>query len=109
MEQTVRAPGARGQAIVVMALAISVIVMTVGLAVDGGYALVQRRSAQNTADVAAMAGARIVAIWIADNTADGTDTNVRAAIDAVISANGGAAMSYGTLTSPAYVSSTGSV
>jgi Flp pilus assembly protein TadG len=109
MEQTVRAPGARGQAIVVMALAISVIVGTVGMAVDGGYALVQRRSAQNTADFAAMAGARIVAIWIADNTTDGTDTNVRAAIDAAISANGGTAMSYGTLTSPVYVSSTGSV
>ena len=109
MDHTVTARGATGQAIVVMALAISVIVMTVGVAVDGGNAFVQRRSAQNTADFAAMAGARIVAIWIADNTTDGRDSNVRAAIDAAVSTNGGAPLAYGTLSSPVYVSSNGSV
>ena len=50
-----------------MALATSVIVMVAGVAVDGGYALVQRRSAQNSADFAALAAARVVAVWIADN------------------------------------------
>jgi Flp pilus assembly protein TadG len=101
--------GARGQAIVVMALAISVIVMVVGLAVDGGYALVQRRAAQNTADFAAMAGARIIAIWIADNDTDGTDANVRAAISAAVSANGGGTITFGATNSPVYVSADGTV
>lgn len=107
-----RVRGARspaGQAIVIMALSIGIIVMTAGMAVDGGYALVQRRGAQNTADFAAMAGARIVAIWIADNTTDGRDSNVRAAINAAIAANGGNPITYGAVNSPVYVSSSGSV
>ena len=40
----------------IIALSISVIVLLVGIAVDGGYALVQRRSSQNAADFAALAG-----------------------------------------------------
>lgn len=109
MKQSGAPRRAAGQAIVVMALAIGVIVMSVGLAVDGGYALVQRRAAQNSADFAAMAGARIVAIWIAGNTADGRDSNVRAAINAAIATNGGSPITYGALGSPVYVSSDGSV
>ena len=97
-----------GQAIVVMALAISVVVAVAGIAVDGGYALVQRRSAQNTADFAALAGARIVAIWIADNHVDGTDSNVKAAISAAVTTNGGTAISWGAVGSPEYVAQDGS-
>lgn len=100
---------ASGQAIVVMAAAIGVLVMAAGLAVDGGYALVQRREAQNTADFAALAGARIVAIWIADNHEDGTDANVKAAITASVATNGGAPITFGSTSGPVYVSASGSV
>jgi len=94
--------GARGQAIVVFALTLTVIVMMVGVAVDGGYALVQRRTSQNAADFAALAGARIVAVWIAGNANDGNDANVRAAIIASNAVNGGATITFGN-SGPAYV------
>jgi hypothetical protein len=99
----------RGQAIAIMAVSLSGIVLVVGLAVDGGYSLVQRRSAQNAADFGAMAGARIVAIWMADNDIDGTDGNVKAAITAAISVNGGSAITFNTTGGPVYVSTDGSV
>jgi hypothetical protein len=99
---------ARGQAIVVFALALTTIVLLVGVAVDGGYALVQRRNSQNTADFAALAGARIIAVWIAGNTNDGSDSNVKAAITASNNVNGGASITFGA-TGPAYVGSDGSI
>ena len=74
--QVPRPPGT-GQAIAIMVLSMGVVVMAAGIAVDGGYALVQRRTAQNAADFSALAAARIVAVWIADNTNDGTDANVK--------------------------------
>jgi hypothetical protein len=80
----------------------------VGLAVDGGYALVQRRASQNAADFAALAGARIVAIWISGDDNDGNDANVKAAITASNAANGGATITFGAA-GPAYVGSDGSI
>jgi hypothetical protein len=99
----------RGQMLVVFSLCLTVVVLVVGLVVDGGYALVQRRSSQNSADFAALAGARIVAEWIAGNTTDGTDSNVKAAIIASNSVNGGANLTFGTSGSPVYVATDGTV
>ena len=92
-----------------MALAINAIVLLLGLAIDGGYALVQRREAQNGADFGALAAARIVAVQMAGNTLDGTDANVRAAIDAAVVAHGGEAITYGAIDGPVYVSPSGAV
>ncbi len=50
-----------GQMIVLFALSLIAIVLVVGLVVDGGFAFAQRRTAQNAADFAAIAGTRIVA------------------------------------------------
>lgn len=104
----IQARNAGGQAIVVFALTLTVIVLLLGVAVDGGYALVQRRSAQNAADFASLAGARIIAVWIAGNTQDGNDTNVRNAIIASNSINGGNALTFGA-SGPAYIGSDGNV
>ena len=51
----------KGQMIVLFALVLSLIVFAVGLVIDGGTGLAQRRAAQNASDFASMAGARIVA------------------------------------------------
>ena len=46
-----------GQVIVIFALALVVIVAMVGLVLDGGSTFAQRRTQQNAADLAALAGA----------------------------------------------------
>src|SRR5882757_329136 len=48
---------ARGQIIVVFALALVTIIGMVGLVIDGGGAFAQRRTEQKVADLAAIAGA----------------------------------------------------
>ena len=71
----------RGQMIVLFALMSTVILLSVGLVIDGGNALAQRRTAQNASDFAALAGARIVAQWKADPTStNGTDSYAKQAI-----------------------------
>ena len=52
---------ARGQVVVIFGVGLLVILLTVGLVVDGGTAFLQRRDAQNDADVATLAGTKIVA------------------------------------------------
>ena len=47
----------RGQALIVVALALAGLIGIVGLVVDGGNAFLDRRKAQNAADAAALAGA----------------------------------------------------
>src|SRR3954471_5981234 len=47
----------QGQALVLFCLALTAIVGVVGLVLDGGDAFAQRRSQQNAADLAALAGA----------------------------------------------------
>jgi Flp pilus assembly protein TadG len=49
--------GARGQILVIFALALVAITAMVGLVLDGGSAFAQRRAEQNTADLAALAAA----------------------------------------------------
>src|ERR687887_446979 len=48
----------RGQAAIVIALSMLLLVIIVGLAIDGGSLFQQRRVAQNSSDAAALAGTR---------------------------------------------------
>src|SRR5687767_9398378 len=50
----------RGQVILMFALFLTVIVGVLGLAVDVGFAVSQRRSMQNAADAGALAGTHVV-------------------------------------------------
>ncbi len=98
-----------GQVLVLFAGALTAIILVVGLVIDGGYALSQRRDAQNAADFAAMAGARVVAEWVTGDTVNGTDANVKAAITTAMAANGAAPITFGVAGSPQYVGSNGSI
>jgi len=102
---TARRP--RGQILALFALSMIVIVLAVALVIDGGNALLQRRSSQNTSDFAALAGARIIATWIDGDATNGTDANVVASINATVAANGGVAVTYGSPGGPRYVSRAG--
>lgn len=86
----------RGQILALFALGSTVIILSVALVLDGGNALVQRRSSQNASDFAALAGARIIATWIDGDMVNGTDTNVRAAITATLAANDADPVTFGT-------------
>jgi uncharacterized membrane protein len=97
----------RGQILALFALSMTVIVVAVAVVIDGGNALLQRRSSQNTSDFAALAGARIVATWIDNDTVNGTDANVVDSINATVAANGGLAVTYGSPDGPRYVSRSG--
>ena len=97
----------RGQILVVFALASTLIILASGLVIDGGYALAQRRGAQNAADFAALAGARVIAEWVDGDTTNGTDANVQAAIANSIQANEATAITFGSPNGPVYVTSSG--
>lgn len=99
----------RGQMIVLFALVLTVVVLGVGLVVDGGNALVQRRGAQNASDFAALAGARVIAEWIDGDTVNGTDANVTAAIVNAVAANGGVPITFGSPNGPRYVAEDGAL
>ena len=97
----------RGQTLVMFVLAFTAIALMIGLVIDGGYGMAQRRQAQNAADFAALAGARIIAERIGGNALDGTDANVQAAITTALAANGSAPASFGGPDGPIYVDSNG--
>lgn len=99
----------RGQMIVLFAAVLTVLVLAVGLVVDGGNALAQRRASQNAADFAALAGARIIAFKVSGDTVNGTDAYVQAAITNAVVANGGASPSFGAPNGPRYVDSNGAL
>jgi len=97
-----------GQILVVAALAfLFVVVPMVGLVIDGGYALAQRRASQNAADFAALAGARVIAEKIGGNPGDGNDANVRDAITTTNRLTGGASITFGAPNGPIYVNDSG--
>jgi hypothetical protein len=104
-----RARRPQGQLLVLFAGALVVIILAIGLVVDGGNALAQRRGAQNAADFGALAGARIVAEWIGGDLFNGTDGNVQAAISNAVQANGGAPLTFGGANGPQYVSQNGAI
>ncbi len=101
--------GVSGQLLVLFAITLAGIILSIGLVVDGGNALAQRRGAQNAADFGAMAGARIVAEWVGGDIVNGTDANVRDAIANAVATNGGTAVTFGASTDPQYVNSSGTV
>ncbi len=78
--------GQRGQILVLFAVMLTVMVLLIGLVVDGGTAFANRRDAQNDADLAAMAGTKIVKDFY---TTDPTirSINVYNAIGARMTAN----------------------
>jgi len=86
--------------------ALILLVLLVGLVVDGGYAFAQRRGAQNAADFAASAGARIVARARVGDSANGTDANVQGAILAALAANRAQPVTFGA-GGPRYVDKAG--
>ena len=100
--------GGRGQILALFALSAGVILMLTGLVIDGGNALNQRRNSQNTSDFAALAGARIIAQWIDKDLVNGTDANVRAAIETTVRTNGSDPVTFGA-DGPAYVDASGDV
>jgi hypothetical protein len=91
---------ARGQMIVLFALALTAIIFMVGLVIDGGNALAQRRAAQNAADFAALSGSRIVALFVSGDVTNGTDEGVQNAISHSIAINGGTPVHYGPPANP---------
>jgi hypothetical protein len=56
----------RGQALVIMAFGVIVLLIVAGLAIDGGTVYMERRHAQNAADAGALAGTRMLAEAICD-------------------------------------------
>ena len=96
----------RGQILVLVALAMVVLIAMVGLVIDGGVAWEKRREAQNAADLAALAGTRVVAQSVGG--AARTNQDVYNAISAIATANNGATVpGLGTATGAVYVDSKG--
>jgi hypothetical protein len=95
--------------VVLFALVLSVVILGVGVVVDGGNALVQRRGSQNASDFGAMAGARVIASFIDGDTNNGTDANVQTAIANAVVANGGEPVTFGSPDGPRYVAGNGAL
>lgn len=78
----------RGQAIVILALAMVALLAFAALAIDGGNTYVERRRAQNAADAAALAGAR--QIWIQQSAIppNGSETSLLVTINQAAENNG---------------------
>ena len=76
----------KGQAIVLIALCMLVLMAMVGLAVDGGSMLNQRREAQNAVDGAALNGVRVMLPYFQQMITDNPDGDVdgSAAVEGVI-------------------------
>lgn len=78
--------GARGQILVIVAGGLIGLLAFAGLALEGGTIVLNRRDAQNAADLAAVAGARIVALHYTEGGVDQGD--VRAALTSTMALNG---------------------
>src|SRR5215218_10780340 len=88
----------KGQAIVIVALMVVLLILMIGLAVDGGSMMNQRREAQNAVDGSALAGTRTMLPYyqqmIYDNPNGDVDwngtyeLNIRTAIDTYAAMNG---------------------
>jgi len=80
----------RGQTIIIVAFALVVLLLAVGLAIDGGRVMASRRQMQNAADAAAMAGTRELAVVIVrcNGTTAADDQAVLAAVRQYAEQNG---------------------
>jgi len=76
----------QGQAIVILALAMIVLLAFAALAIDGGNTYVERRRAQNAADAGALAGAR--ELWLRLSSGDSSETTVRTETNKAAESNG---------------------
>jgi Flp pilus assembly protein TadG len=99
----------RGQMIVLFAITVTALILVVGLVIDGGNALVQRREAQNAADFSALAGARIITQRISGDTTNGTDANVALAINRSMAINQASPVTFGPPSGPVYVNDLGAI
>lgn len=80
--------GERGQVLPLMAGGLIALILLVGLVIDTGVAFQARRNAQNVADLAAMAGTRIIAMRYLDPSLTVTSAEVHAAITGNAEING---------------------
>lgn len=76
-----------GQILVIFALAAVALVLAVGLVIDGGNAFLNRRSAQNASDLAALAGTQVIADFYTKVPNTTTSADVYGAIQARMTAN----------------------
>lgn len=84
--QRARHKGERGQILIIFAGGLTLLLLLMGLVVDSGSAFVNRRDAQNDADLAAMAGGKIVRDYYVSNPAL-RSPDVYAAINSRMAAN----------------------
>lgn len=93
--------------IVLFGLCLVVLILMMGLVVDSGFAFAQRRGAQNAADFAATAGTRVVAQARVGDAVNGTDANVKGAIQAVLASNRAEPVTFDAVSGPRYVDRSG--
>ena len=74
----------RGQVLVIVAAGAVTMLLLVGLVLDGGIAMFNRRDAQNTADLAAMAGTKVVQ----DHYKVASTESIYTAVNSTVMANG---------------------
>lgn len=80
--------GERGQVLPLMAGGLVALLVLVGLVIDTGVAFKERRTAQNTSDLASMAGTRLIADWHMNPASTLTGGDVWTAIDSSAAING---------------------
>ncbi len=77
----------RGQILVIFAGGVTALLLLVGLVLDGGIALLNRRDGQNTADVAALSGTRLIAEHYTDPAIIYTRQDIYNGIEDSVQAN----------------------
>lgn len=79
--------GERGQILVIVAGGMIALLLLAGLVLDGGVALLNRRDGQNTADVASLAGTRLIADHYVDPAIVYTQADIYAGVETSVQAN----------------------
>ena len=72
--------GEQGQVLVIVAGGMFALLVFLGLVIDGGNAFLNRREAQNTADIAALAGTRLIASGYTTSATVGVNNKTRGQI-----------------------------
>ncbi len=81
-----RRDGERGQALVIMAISLTVVLAGAAMVIDGGNAMAQQRGTQNATDAAALAGALVIAEKMSGDSR--VDADVVTAMSQSFSSNG---------------------